>query len=178
MNMRSTTLHRNLEPTESADGFDPRAFLRPGLTEKDVVQLKEAFDTFDIDGDGFLSPMDIRAAMTSHGFKALKETVFNILAQYDEDQAGQLDFTNFVNMCSKNHNQRSENKNDIRLIFLKYDRAKRGFYDIDDLKKVARDLGEDVDDEVLQEMIASVDSNMDGRVTFEDFYNAMTKRIF
>ena len=83
-----------------------------------------------------------------------------------------------MNMCSMNHNQRNASKNDIRKIFLKYDQSKKGYFDINDLKRVAKELGEKVEDEVLDEMIKSVDSDLDGKVSFEDFFNAMTKKIF
>ena len=61
---------------------------------------------------------------------------------------------------------------------MKYDQNKKGYFDINDLKRVSRELGEKVEDEVLEEMIKSVDSNMDGKVEFEDFFNAMTKKVF
>lgn len=64
------------------------------------------------------------------------------------------------------------------MIFLKYDKTRRGFFDINDLKRVSRELGENVEEEVLEEMIKSIDSNMDGKVSFDDFYNAMNKKIF
>lgn len=122
--------------------------------------------------------MDIRSALTSFGFEATKETIFHIISQYDEEEAGAMDFQAFVNMCSMNHNQRNASKNDIRKIFLKYDQAKKGYFDINDLKRVSKELGEKVEDEVLDEMIKSVDSDLDGKVSFEDFFNAMTKKIF
>lgn len=81
-------------------------------------------------------------------------------------------------MCSMNHNQRNESKRDIRKIFFKYDHGNKGYFDINDLKRIAKELGEKVDDEVLDEMIRSVDSDLDGKVSFEDFFNAMTKKIF
>ena len=64
------------------------------------------------------------------------------------------------------------------MIFLKYDRTKRGYFDINDLKRVSRELGEKVEEEILEEMIKSIDSDMDGKVSFNDFYNAMNKKIF
>ena len=64
------------------------------------------------------------------------------------------------------------------MIFLKYDKTKRGYFDINDLKRVSRELGENVEEEVLEEMIKSIDSDMDGKVSFNDFYNAMNKKIF
>ena len=174
--IKNVSQYNNMQSEEEI--FEPKMFLRPGLTEKDIIQLKEVFEAFDTDADGVLNPLDIRSAMTSYGFTAKKETIFHIMAEYDETEVGELDFNTFLNMCSKNHSQKRESKNHIRHIFLKYDRAKRGYFDINDLKRVSRELGEKVEDEVLEEMIKSVDSDMDGRVTFDDFHNAMTKKIF
>ncbi len=65
-----------------------------------------------------------------------------------------------------------------RNIFLKYDKDKKGYFNINDLKRVAKELGEKVDDDTLEEMIKRIDSNMDGKVTLEDFYNSMTKKNY
>ena len=90
---------------------------------------------------------------------------------------GVLSFEDFVAMCSKNHNQETAQKNEIRSIFRKYAKNNQAYFDISDLKRVSKELGEDVDDETLVEMVKSMDSNGDGMVTFEDFYTAMTKHI-
>lgn len=90
---------------ESEDeNFDPKLWLRPGLEEKDVIQIKEVFETFDVDNDGVLNPMDIRSALTSYGFEAKKDTIFHIMSEYDEEEIGGLDFNAFINMCAMNHN--------------------------------------------------------------------------
>ena len=49
---------------------------------------------------------------------------------------------------------------------------------IHNLRRVARELGETMDDSELQEMIERADTNGDGQVSFEDFYNIMTKKTF
>lgn len=36
--------------------FNARAFERPGLTEEEVMEIKEAFDLFDTDGGGTIDP--------------------------------------------------------------------------------------------------------------------------
>lgn len=43
---------------------------------------------------------------------------------------------------------------------------------------MAKELGETMDDSELQEMIDRADSDGDGYVTLEDFYNIMTKKTF
>lgn len=41
---------------------------------------------------------------------------------------------------------------------------------------MAKNLGEKIDDEELNEMVLRM--NPSGKVTFEDFYNSMTQRMF
>ena len=47
-----------------------------------------------------------------------------------------------------------------------------------DLKKVAKDLGEDLTDEELDNMFVKADLDDDGFVTADDFYNIMTHRVY
>ena len=46
------------------------------------------------------------------------------------------------------------------------------------MRRVARELGETMDDNELQEMIDRADQNGDGVISFEEFYNIMTKKTF
>jgi Ca2+-binding EF-hand superfamily protein len=46
------------------------------------------------------------------------------------------------------------------------------------LKKVAVDLGENVSDDDIRKMFSRADLDEDGFVTFEDFYNIMTNRVY
>ena len=47
-----------------------------------------------------------------------------------------------------------------------------------ELKKVAKDIGEDLPDEEIESMIKRADLDDDGFVTFEDFYNIMTHQVY
>lgn len=61
---------------------------------------------------------------------------------------------------------------------MKYDKHKQGYFNVNDLKGVAKDLGEKVDDDMLEEMIKRISKNNDGKVFFEDFYQGMTGRLY
>ena len=54
----------------------------------------------------------------------------------------------------------------------------QGKFTVTDLKKVAKDLGEDLDDDTLQKIFDKADLDIDGFVTAEDFYNIMTHRVY
>ena len=50
--------------------FNANKYLRPGLTEDEIEEIKEAFDLLDTDGSGSIDPKELRAAMQSLGFEA------------------------------------------------------------------------------------------------------------
>ena len=47
------------------------------------MAIKEAFDAYDSNGSGLLTPNDLKVALFHNGFHATKETVYNIIAEYD-----------------------------------------------------------------------------------------------
>jgi centrin-1 len=53
-----------------------------------------------------------------------------------------------------------------------------GYISIKNLRRVAKELGETIDDPELQEMIERADNDNDGLVSEEEFYNIMTKKTF
>ena len=59
-----------------------------------------------------------------------------------------------------------------------FDEENAGVVTIRNLRRVAKELGETMEDNELLEMIERADSDGDGNVTFEDFYNIMTKKTF
>jgi centrin-1 len=71
-----------------------------------------------------------------------------------------------------------DTREDINKVFRLFDDDKSGTITIKNLRRVAKELGETMTDEELMEMIERADSNADGAVTPEDFYNIMTKKAF
>ncbi len=61
---------------------------------------------------------------------------------------------------------------ELRKAFDVMDANKDGEVTKEELKNLLKGLGEDVTDEVVDEMIAIADTNNDGKVQFEEFCNA------
>lgn len=47
-----------------------------------------------------------------------------------------------------------------------------------ELKKIAKDLGEDLTDDDIEKMFVKADLDDDGFVTADDFYNIMTHKVY
>lgn len=71
-----------------------------------------------------------------------------------------------------------EDKNveeEIEKAFNFFDENNEGFIDLEKLKKVAIDLGEEVDDKILKDMIFAADLDDDQRVSKDEFMRVMRK---
>ena len=164
------------KPRAARGVFDAADYVRPGLTEDDIEEIKEAFDLFDSDGSGTVEPRELKSAMVSLGFEAKNATLFHVVTELDKDGSGSIDFEEFLGMMTSQMGDH-DSKDDIRKIFTLFDIDKTGHINIKNLKKIARDLGETCDDDELLDLIRKGDSDGDGQVSFEDFYNIMTKRF-
>jgi centrin-1 len=157
--------------------WNASSYSRPGLTEDEVEEIKEAFDLFDTDGSGSIDPKELRAAMQSLGFEAKNQTIYQMITDLDKNKSGNIDFDEFLDMMTARMSDR-DTREDINKVFRLFDEEGTQTITVKNLRKVARELGETMSDEELQEMVSRADSNGDGAVTMDDFYNIMTKKTF
>ena len=87
--------------------------------------------------------------------------------------AGTIDFEEFVEMMTGKMGDR-DSPEEIRRVFKLFDDDETGKISFRNLKRVARELGENMTDEELQEMINKADLDGDGEVNEEEFMRIMT----
>lgn len=100
-----------------------------------------------------------------------------MISDLDADGSGAIDFDEFLDMMTARMSDK-DTRDDINKVFRLFDDDKTGFITVKNLRRVAKELGETMTDEELMEMIERADSDGDGQVTPEDFYNIMTKKAF
>lgn len=81
----------------------------------------------------------------------------------DEDR-DQLDFNEFLDLMTARVSSK-DTKEDLKKVFHLFDDEKTGFISIKNLKRVIKDLGENIDEHELQEMIEKADQDHDGLVS-------------
>lgn len=157
--------------------FNPKDYERPGLSEDEIFEIKEAFDLFDSDNTGEIDPADLDEAMKSLGLDERSKPIHALVKEMQNTQEGSIDFEGFLELMTARFSER-DTKEDILKVFKLFDEGGEGYVDLGALKKVAKELGENMDENELMEMIERADSDGDKKVTFEDFYNIMTKKTF
>ena len=150
---------------------------RPGLTEEEVEEIREAFNLFDTDGSGTIDPKELKAAMQSLGFEAKNATIYQMISDIDKDGSGSIDFDEFLDMMTAKISDR-DSKEDINKVFSLFDADNKGSITLRDLKRVAKELGETMTEAELLEMIERADSDADGNISQDDFFAILTRKNF
>ncbi len=120
--------------------------------------------------------LELKAAMVSLGFDLRDANVYQMISDLDSDGNAQIDFDEWVHLMS-NRVSVSSSKAAILKIFPLYDDEKTDHISVKNLRRVATDLGEEISEEELQEMIDRADLDRDGLVNFEEFYTILTRKI-
>lgn len=150
---------------------------KPGLTEDEIDEIREAFNLFDTDGTGTIDPSELKSAMRSLGFEAKNPTIFQMIADLDQADGSQINFDDFLDAITQKLGDK-ETRLGISKIFDLFDDDKTGTITLKNLKRVSKELGETMAEEELREMIDKADSNGTGAITLDDFYTLMTKKTF
>jgi|Transcript_29698 centrin-1 len=159
-------------PRRGARGAKPKQ----GLDEEAMEEIKEAFNLFDTEGKGNIDVRELKAAFRALGFQVKKAEIRQMFIDMDKDlSSATITFDEFVEMVTPRMQNR-DSREEIMKVFALFDDDNSGAISFKNLKRVATELGENLTDEELQEMIDEADRDGDGVINEEEFYRVMRKR--
>lgn len=146
------------------------------LTEQDKREIKESFELFDTKKRGKLDYYELKVAIRSLGVEIKKAEVLELMNEYGEDNLVDYDsfvqisvfhiqnyFYSFMKIYSVTDKFSKRNPDDeMRKAFLIFDEERSGKITLKQLRRVAKQLGEDIGDTELQAMIDEFDKDQDG----------------
>ncbi|KAH8250444.1 hypothetical protein KR038_006542, partial [Drosophila bunnanda] len=163
-------------PLESSESQDKRRCISKGQ----MREFREAFRLFDKDGDGCITKEELGTVMRSLGQFARVEELQEMLQEIDVDGDGNVSFEEFVDILSNmTYEDKSglssadQEERELRDAFRVFDKHNRGYITASDLRAVLQCLGEDLDEEDIEDMIKEVDVDGDGRIDFYEFVHAL-----
>ncbi|KAJ3304079.1 Calcium-binding component of the spindle pole body (SPB) half-bridge, partial [Gonapodya sp. JEL0774] len=139
----------------------PFAPITQELTEEQKQEVKEAFELFDTDKDGKLDYHELKVAMRALGFEVKKAEVLKILREVDREGQNLIAYTDFVRIMTERILARDP-MDEVRRAFKLFDDDGTGKITLRNLRRVAKEIGEQLDDEELQAMIDEFDLDQDG----------------
>merc|ERR1719449_297795 len=145
------------------------------LTQDQVEEFREAFALFDKDGDGTITADELGVVMRSLGRKPTMEELKAMIAEVDEDGSGEIEFPEFLKLMASKL-QDTDSIEEMREAFNVFDRDKGGTVSASELKHVMNNLGEQVTEEEVEEMIQEADADGDGELSFDDFLQFIQRK--
>jgi Ca2+-binding EF-hand superfamily protein len=156
---------------------DPRKLHKPKkqLTEEQLLEVKEAFNVFDSEQSGGLDARELKAALSALNVKISKDEIRQIYSEFGKDIRDKISQEEFFEIVTPRLPDR-HTKDYIKMIFNYFDLDKNEKISIRNLKKIAQEIGENLSDEELKEILEEADKDNDGFIGFDDFYRIMRKR--
>lgn len=137
-------------------------------------EMNKLFQQIDSNNDGSISSAELLENFTSFypGTTEVKKTkIKELMAKLDINQNGKIDYSEFIFLSQKINEEEMESTLQEAFNFL--DISKSGYIDMQDLLKIFKK--EKLDLNTIQEMINDYDSNLDGKISFEEFKGIITK---
>ncbi|MCJ1375046.1 Calcium-binding component of the spindle pole body (SPB) half-bridge [Loxospora ochrophaea] len=154
------------------------------LTEEQREEINEAFGLFDLDRDKRIDYHELKVAMKALGFDLPKNEILAILQTHgvpaeqppsSSSAAGGprptrllLPLAQFQAVMSQKIRDRDPREEILRAFEL-FDDGAKGVINLEDLRRVARELGEGLEEEELAAMIEEFDLDGDGAINREEF---------
>merc|ERR1711927_132862 len=138
-----------------------------GLSEEQLDEIREAFNLFDGDQSGAIDVRELKAAMRALGFEVKNEELKKMVSDVDNDGNGTIEFAEFLEMMTGKMGEK---------VFKLFDDDNTNKISFRNLARVAEELGENIDDGELQDMINQADRDGDGEINIDEFYRIMKKK--
>jgi len=163
------------KPAQSAQLFGGNKSPIDALTEAQLDEFREAFDTFDEDGGGTIDKDELRKLLKYAGQTPSDDELRDMIQIIDADGTGDINFPEFVTlMAHKMANEASEET--LQSAFNVFDTDGSGNISAVEFQRVLQNLGEpDISVEDIHDVIhgkngrALGDKNGDGVISYDEF---------
>ncbi|KAK3858158.1 hypothetical protein Pcinc_035633 [Petrolisthes cinctipes] len=155
------------------------------LTTAYFAALQKAFDSFDTDGKGYITPETVGVILRMMGVKISEKNLQEVIAETDEDGSGELEFEEFVELAAKFLIEEDEEalKEELREAFRIYDKEGKlsifcnGYITTNTLKEILRELDNRLTEEDLEGIIEEVDEDGSGTLDFDGEVHGYDVRV-
>ena len=169
----TTTSKPQSKPTSQAQS--KKVEVQKVIIRSEGDDIKDAFELFDAN-DGKINAREIRQAMQNIGFDEKNPGVYEVMTELDNPRNKNLGGASFNDFCQTVNNRipERETTEDLRRVFnLFLDDPNATTTSLQSIKKVAEELGENIDELELGAMLNKA-SKAGDKLTFEDFVAIMT----
>merc|ERR1711943_20528 len=159
MGARRKMTHKNETPLE--------------FSEEDKAGFRKNFNLFDKKRTGSIPLSDMGTVLRSLGQNPTEAELQALMEEVDKDKSGTIEFDEFVDLMSRTNKSQEQMEEEIKNAFLTFDSDGSGYIDREELVNVLTTMGDPVDEETINGMIAEADLDGDGKINYAEFTKIM-----
>ncbi|KAI5892512.1 EF-hand [Schizophyllum commune H4-8] len=155
------------------------------LTKDQLLEVKDAFESFDRDGNGMITVDELRGVMHSLNRRPTDEQIMEMIDKVDVDGDGRVNFREFLMLMGADASffrpddmvvdgAPSAAEKEIKEIFRSFDKNGDGTVSVNELKEILESFGTRLSQGQAEAMINAADTNGDGVVGYEEFVKMIT----
>ncbi|CAI9787546.1 unnamed protein product [Fraxinus pennsylvanica] len=137
------------------------------LSVEEVAGIKEGFKLMDTANKGKIDINELRIGLQKLGHQIPDADLQVLMEAGDVDKDGYLDCGEFVAISV--HLRKMGNDEHLRKAFEFFDRNLSGYIEIEELRDTFADEVESTSEEVINAIIQDVDTDKDGRISYDEF---------
>ncbi|KAG9128855.1 hypothetical protein Leryth_009606 [Lithospermum erythrorhizon] len=137
------------------------------LSVEEVAGIKEAFDMMDTGKRGKINQDELRNGLHKLGHQIPDAELQILMEAADVDGDGTLNYGEFVAVSV--HLRKMTNDEHLHKAFAFFDRNQSGYIEVDELRDALSDEGDANSEEVINAIMHDVDTDKDGRISYEEF---------
>ncbi|KAB2055269.1 hypothetical protein ES319_A11G025100v1 [Gossypium barbadense] len=142
------------------------------LSEEEIVGLKEMFKLMDTDNSQTITFDELKAGLCKLGTNVSESEVRLLMEATDIDGNGTIDYVEFITATM--HMNRMEKEKRLYTAFQHFDKDNSGYITMEELKQALQKYNTR-DEKTINEILAEVDTDKDGRINYDEFVAMMRK---
>lgn len=144
--------------------------LPPDLTADQKRDVAEAFRILDMEGSNTVTPQALTVALRALGYEPGKQTVSRLVAEMDRGGVSNNLVQSEFEEIMRQRFFDDDCEDELQLAFPLFTEGKCDYITLEDLKRAAEEVGEDVPEDLLREMIEEADVlDRDGHISQQEF---------
>ena len=145
-----------------------------GIKDDDLHKIRQTFAMFDEDDSSTITINEIGNIYKALGHNLSKKQLSEMIERNDLNKDGHITFHEFLSMYKRDiHFKTQEEK--LMEAFKMCDCDGNKYITLNELKRIMKEVGENLNDRELILMVKEVDKDGDDRINFEEFIELMKK---
>ena len=146
------------------------------MSEVQLHEFREAFNLFDRDRSGNIDIDELRQLIEWVGQDTTEEELKEMMLLADGDNSGRIEFWEFATLMAHKMGDTNPEKT-LHAAFQVFDANGDGTISAGELRGVMREMGEPLTESDIDNVLAGIDRNGDGKVDYEEFSRTVTDEM-